>query len=165
MRIISTMFLLFTFGLLSACGSDSEFEQRKAEINNLLHSKDNKIPVAEIKKLETPKVSQYQSASLRSPFASRYPAASATGKSGNNLQSYPLAALRIVGTISKDEQMLAIIQTPDNIIFEVKKGDMIGDNQGKVLSILPDKISIMELGSEKGKPTMQRVITLRMKDK
>lgn len=51
------------------------------------------------------------------------------------LEQYPLDALRMVGTLTKGNQIFALVRTPENTLYRVKKGDYMGQNYGLVIAI------------------------------
>jgi len=61
------------------------------------------------------------------------------------LESYPLDGLRMMGTLEKDEQYWGIVRDPDAIIHRVQVGNYIGQNHGKITHISEDKIEILEI--------------------
>ena len=61
------------------------------------------------------------------------------------LESYPLDALRMMGTLEKGEQFWAILRGPDSIIHRVQVGNYIGQNHGKITDITEDKVALLEI--------------------
>jgi len=61
------------------------------------------------------------------------------------LESYPLDGLRMMGTLEKSEQFWGIIRDPDAIIHRVQVGNYMGQNHGKITNITEDKIEILEI--------------------
>jgi type IV pilus assembly protein PilP len=61
------------------------------------------------------------------------------------LESYPLDALRMMGTLEKGEQFWAILRDPDTIIHRVQVGNFIGQNNGKITGISEDRIELLEI--------------------
>jgi type IV pilus assembly protein PilP len=61
------------------------------------------------------------------------------------LESYPLDALRMMGTLEKGEQFWAILRDPDTIIHRVEVGNFIGQNNGKITGISEDRIELLEI--------------------
>ncbi len=60
------------------------------------------------------------------------------------LEQFPLDALRMVGTITKAGQRYALVRTPENTLYRVRKGDYMGLNFGLVLAIQDTSIDIRE---------------------
>jgi type IV pilus assembly protein PilP len=61
------------------------------------------------------------------------------------LESYPLDGLRMMGTLEKDEQFWGILRDPDAIIHRVQVGNYIGQNHGKITNISEDRIQLLEI--------------------
>jgi type IV pilus assembly protein PilP len=61
------------------------------------------------------------------------------------LESYPLDALRMMGTLEKGEQFWAILRDPDTIIHRVEVGNFIGQNNGNITGISEDRIELLEI--------------------
>jgi type IV pilus assembly protein PilP len=61
------------------------------------------------------------------------------------LESYPLDGLRMMGTLEKNEQFWGILRDPDAIIHRVQVGNYIGQNHGKITSIAEDRIELLEI--------------------
>lgn len=61
------------------------------------------------------------------------------------LESFPLDGLRMMGTLEKGEQFWAILRGPDSIIHRVQIGNYIGQNHGKITEITEDRIVLLEI--------------------
>ena len=61
------------------------------------------------------------------------------------LESFPLDGLRMMGTLEKGDQFWAILRDPDSIIHRVQVGNYIGQNHGKITSITEDRIELLEI--------------------
>lgn len=61
------------------------------------------------------------------------------------LENYALDSLSMVGVLHNDGERWAIIRTPDNTIFRVRKGNYLGKNNGRILSILETRIDLKEI--------------------
>lgn len=61
------------------------------------------------------------------------------------LEQYPLDGLHMVGTINKGGQLFALVRTPDNTLYRVKKGEHMGQNYGLVTAISDTNIEIKEI--------------------
>ncbi len=85
-------------------------------------------------------------------------------KHANPLQAYPLSVLRFIGTLSRGNIIFAFIMSPDQMVYQVKQGDMIGDRNGKIISIYPDRINVMEQDTTFGTQSVQRIVTLQLKE-
>lgn len=61
------------------------------------------------------------------------------------LESYPLDTLRMVGTLEQEGTVWGLVQTKDGTIHRVHKGNYMGQNHGQIVRISEDKIELSEL--------------------
>ncbi len=61
------------------------------------------------------------------------------------LEMYPLASLRMVGTVKMNGTLWALIRADDGTIHRVKTGNHMGTNYGKIIRILEDRIELTEI--------------------
>jgi len=61
------------------------------------------------------------------------------------LESYPLDALKMVGTLDQKNSVWALVQSPDGTIHRVRSGNYLGQNDGRIVSIEEEKINVTEL--------------------
>ena len=113
--------------------------------------------------LRFPVPARFQAGQFRSPFENTN-LGNANKTALTPLQAYPLSMLRFVGIIEKGNMRFAFILTPDNKVYSISKGDILGDHYGKVVNITKQKIDIMEETSE-GNSKMPRMTTLQLKEK
>lgn len=64
------------------------------------------------------------------------------------LESYTLDALRMVGTLEQDGIRWGLIRTKDGIVHRVKVGHYMGTNNGQITSISEDAIQLTEIVSD-----------------
>ena len=61
------------------------------------------------------------------------------------LESYSLDTLRMVGTLEQEGEIWGLIKTKDGTIHRVRKGNYMGLNHGRIVRISEDKIELSEL--------------------
>lgn len=61
------------------------------------------------------------------------------------LENYPLDTLRMVGTMSQEAALWALIKTPDATIQRVSVGNYIGQNYGKIVQVSETRIDLSEI--------------------
>ncbi len=61
------------------------------------------------------------------------------------LESYPLDSLRMVGTLDKRGTKWALITTQDGTIYRVKEGNHMGQNNGRITRITEDRVELTEI--------------------
>ena len=65
------------------------------------------------------------------------------------LESYSLDTLRMVGTVTMNAALWGLIKASDGTIHRVRTGNYMGTNYGKIIRILEDKIELMEIVPDK----------------
>ncbi|MGB5467220.1 MAG: pilus assembly protein PilP [Sedimenticolaceae bacterium] len=61
------------------------------------------------------------------------------------LESYSLDSLRMVGTLEQEEDRWGLVKTSDGTIHRVAPGNYIGQNDGRITRVSEDKIELIEL--------------------
>lgn len=61
------------------------------------------------------------------------------------LESYALDSLRMVGTLEQNEETWGLVKTADGTIHRVAPGNYMGQNDGKITRISEEKIELIEL--------------------
>lgn len=64
------------------------------------------------------------------------------------LERFELDTLEMVGTFARGENEWALVRDPDNVVHRVAVEDYMGKNHGKVTSIQPDTVELVELVSD-----------------
>lgn len=145
---------------LSACAKDD------TELRNWLANEKSRQPppVEPIPSIAQYKKFLYAASHLRDPFEdilrkSAAEAADGTGPQGDQaaapetnrrpepLESYPLDALRMVGTLEKADEsgdLFALIQAPDSTVTRVMVGNYMGQNYGRIISIGEYEVQLEE---------------------
>ncbi len=75
------------------------------------------------------------------------------------LESYPLDSLRMVGTLQRHGKAVALIQA-DKVLYQVRKGQHLGQDQGKVIGISDAAIDIEEIVQESAGAWVTRNVQL-----
>ncbi len=68
-----------------------------------------------------------------------------TTRNKEELERFPLDSLQMAGIINNDGETWAIIKAPDNNIYRVKKGNHMGENNGKITKITESYIELREI--------------------
>lgn len=141
MRVCHLTALLLSI-LLTACGASQEDDL------TLFMNEANQTTVAPIEPLPqvqsfSPK--QYNADEvLHDPFVPRKAAVQASFQPNLNrhrepLEAYPLESLKFVGVMSKKNKVFATIQTPDNMVYQVKPGNYMGEKFGLITSLTENR--------------------------
>ncbi|MCK5188987.1 MAG: pilus assembly protein PilP [Methylococcales bacterium] len=72
-----------------------------------------------------------------------------TTRRKEELEAYSLDTLRMVGTLTMDNGLWAMIKASDGTIHRVQKGNHMGRNYGEIIRILDDRVELMEIVSDK----------------
>lgn len=64
------------------------------------------------------------------------------------LESYELDSLRMVGTVSQQGILWGLIKSNDGAIHRVRAGNYMGKNHGKIVRITENQIELVEIVSE-----------------
>jgi type IV pilus assembly protein PilP len=140
---------LFFSALLAGCAQDDTSDLRQFMQQAGRDSQERLEPLPQVQMAET---FVYDPTGLPDPFASRNlrPAKSGGGPAPDMnrpkepLELFPLDGLRMVGTLSRKGQLYALVRTPENTLYRVKRGDRIGQNFGVVTAITDTAIEIRE---------------------
>jgi len=138
---------------LSGCAGDGMDDLRDFVKNAHADRKPKIEPLPEIKPYEA---YAYSATDLPDPFSSanltpRSLAALSGGprpdmnRPKEPLEDFPLDALKMVGTLSRGQQVWGVIQDKEGGVHRVKKGNYIGQNFGRITRISEDKIDLIEL--------------------
>lgn len=138
--------------LLTACADDGLQDLR--DFVKTAHA-DKKPRVEDLPEVKTHEVFAYASAEGVDPFEPfnlRPSGAKKVRKAlpehltrrKEALEQYPLDALKMVGTLSRRNESWVIIQAPDGTVHRARIGNYLGQNFGKIVRILEDKVDLVE---------------------
>lgn len=80
------------------------------------------------------------------------------------LESFELDTLRMVGTVRQDGVVWALVHSKDGTIHRVKVGNYIGRNYGKIVTILDNQIELVEIFADSSGAWRERKAALLMTD-
>jgi type IV pilus assembly protein PilP len=61
------------------------------------------------------------------------------------LEQYPLDSLDMVGTLSRNQQQWGLVRAPDGTIHQVRPGNHMGQNYGRITQVRADEIELVEI--------------------
>ncbi len=61
------------------------------------------------------------------------------------LESFPLDALDMVGTLGGGRNLVALVMGPDKVTYRVRPGTYVGQSDGRVVAVHEDHIDLIEL--------------------
>jgi type IV pilus assembly protein PilP len=143
---------------LSACGGDGHQDLSDYVAEVKAREKGAIAPLPEIKTFET---FVFNESGLRDPFVPAEIAQSSvevsTGQGGihpdagrrkEELESYSLDSLRMMGTLELKGLYWGLIKAGDGTIHRVLPGNYLGMNHGKINRILGDRIELTEITAD-----------------
>ena len=72
-----------------------------------------------------------------------------TSRHSEELESYSLDTLRMVGTFSMKSELWGLVVAGDGTIHRIQVGNYMGKNYGKIIGIGEDRIELMEIVPDK----------------
>ena len=135
--------------VLGACAkSDSDLRVWINEVKNR--------PAPPLEPLPTVKeqeVIAYSAAGKRDPFSTPPMSRIANGtgprpdmnRQRQALEGFTLDGLSMVGTIGDGGSLTGLVLAPDKVTYKVRPGNYLGESDGRVVAVFPDRIEIIEL--------------------
>lgn len=80
------------------------------------------------------------------------------------LEAFSLETLKMVGTLSKQGVIHAVIKTPDNAIYHVRKGNYVGQNFGLITQIGESEVTLREIVQDSAGDWSERISTLNLQE-
>jgi type IV pilus assembly protein PilP len=162
--------LAVVLSLLAGCGGE-----KHAELRAFVKESD-KLPVGRIPPLPEVKPYapiEYAAFDLTDPFKPRKIEPPKTAQSGGlqpdanrrrePLEAYPLEALKMVGVL-KQKEAFGLIKTPDNTLFQVKAGNYLGQNFGRITAVTDGAIKLKEIVQDSNGNWEEKVQTLLLQE-
>lgn len=79
------------------------------------------------------------------------------------LEAFPLDSMSMVGSVQRKGAPYALLKV-DNLLYQVKVGDYIGQNYGKILSISETEIALREIVQDAAGEWVERPATLQLQE-
>ena len=80
------------------------------------------------------------------------------------LEAYPLDSMSMVGSVSKQGQPFALLRV-DNLLYQVKVGDYLGQNYGRITKIAETEIALREIVQDAAGEWIERPAALQLQEK
>ena len=160
--------------LLGGCSADQDelrgwMEQQKREV------KPNVSPLQPPKRFDP---QPYETAQAVDPFSnqkltvalkqeSKQPnsiLAAELNRRKEPLEAYPLDSMSMVGSVNKQGQPFALLKV-DNLLYQVKLGDYLGQNYGRIVKIGETEVALREIVQDAGGEWIERPATLQLVEK
>jgi type IV pilus assembly protein PilP len=145
-RLLTGSLLL---ALLAGCGAENEelqewMERQRREV------KPNVSPLSPPKKFEA---QPYSSAQAVEPFSNQ-----------KLTVALKLEGMSMVGSVAKQAQPFALLRV-DNLLYQVKPGEYIGQNYGRITKITETQIVLREIVQDAAGEWIERASTLQLQEK
>ena len=170
----TTVLLLCGAALLAACTGEQEelsqwMEQQKREVRPSVTplsppKKFNPQAYAAITGVE-PFSTQKLTVALKQE--SRQPnslLAAEINRRKEPLEAYPIDSMSMVGSVSKQGRPHALLRV-DNLLYQVKAGDYLGQNYGKITKITETDISLREIVQDAAGEWIERNGSLQLQER
>lgn len=166
--------LLSSLTLLSACGGDQEelqawMDQQRREVRPSI------APLSPPKRFDP---QPYEEARAVEPFSNqklavalkqeaRQPNSLLAGEMNRRkepLEAYPLDSMAMVGSVSRQGRQFALLRV-DNLLYQVKVGDYVGQNYGKITKISETEVGVREVVQDAAGEWIERPSALQLQEK
>lgn len=162
--------ILLSALLLAGCGAE-EFQDLQEFVNQSGADMRGKIEAP-------PEVKPYEpftydnSENLPDPFKPRKPERQGSGKSGlspelinhkpEELEEFPLDSLKMTGFVFIHDTAYAVISAPDGKVHNVRVGNYMGQNFGRVISITETELKLKEMIQDSAGDWSERISSLEL---
>ncbi len=160
--------------LLAGCGAETEELQDWME-RQRREAKPNVSPLSPPKKFEA---QPYTSLQAIEPFSrdklsvalkmeTRQPNSMLDAELNRRkepLEAYPLDSMTMVGSVAKQDKPFALLRV-DSLLYQVKPGDYVGQNYGRITKITETQIVLREIVQDAAGEWIERATTLQLQEK
>ena len=80
------------------------------------------------------------------------------------LEAYPLDNMSMVGSLTREGRRYALLRV-DNLLYQVKSGDYLGQNFGRITKISETEITLREVVQDAAGEWIERTSTLQLQEK
>ena len=164
--------------MLAGCGASSQDELRQWMLEQKSQTKPKVAPISEPKQF---KPESYSQVTVIEPFSNQKLTqalkreSTQTAASGaliapelarrkDALESFPLDTMALVGSLIKAGQPVALLKV-DNLLYQVRPGNYLGQNYGRVLKITETEVSLREIVQDAAGEWIERTATLQLQER
>jgi type IV pilus assembly protein PilP len=80
------------------------------------------------------------------------------------LESYPLDAMAMVGSLTRQSQPIALVRV-ENLIYQIRLGSYLGQNYGKVMKISETEVALREIVQDATGEWTERTALLQLQER
>ena len=80
------------------------------------------------------------------------------------LESYPLDAMAMVGSLLKEGTPVALV-TVDKLLYQVRPGNYLGQNYGKIMKVTESEVTLREIVQDAAGEWIERTATLQLQER
>lgn len=154
---------LLVLALVAGCSSrDADLERFIAQTKQ--EQPEGVEPLPEVKPYES---FTYAAQNMRSPFVPGGSGESSaqgvrpnTNRNREYLEQFTLDSLTMKGTMRISGRTYGLVQTRDGIVHRVLPGQYMGTNEGRIISVEPSRITLVEIVGDGLGGFMERPATL-----
>jgi type IV pilus assembly protein PilP len=175
MRFLLLPLAFMLLANLTGCGSSKEDDVRQWIVEERNQTRPKVTPIPEPKQF---KPEAYANAATIEPFSNQKltqalkrdssqvaangaVVAPELARRKEPLESFPLDAMSMVGSIVKAGQPVALVKV-DNLLYQVKLGNYLGEHYGRVIKISETEVSLREIVQDAVGEWIERVATLQL---
>ena len=178
MMPIRAVLLLLVPVLLGACGASSQDELRHwmADQKNQTHPKvepipepkqfkpENYTPVVDVEPFSDQKLALALKKDVNQIASNGALLAPELARRKEPLEEFPLDAMTLVGSLTKAGKPVALL-TVGKLLYQVRPGDHLGQNYGKVTKITETELSLREIVQDATGEWIERAASLQLQER
>jgi type IV pilus assembly protein PilP len=173
-RRAAALALAATLALLAGCDGDTQelqawMDQQRREVRPSVQplaapKKFDPVPYANSQQVDpfsTQKLSVALKQEARQPNSLL---AAEMNRRKEPLEAYPLDAMSMVGSVNKGGAPFALLRV-DNLLYQVKVGDYMGQNFGRVIRVTETEVVLREIVQDAAGEWTERNATLQLQER
>ena len=178
MRGLLAIVFLTNLLLIAGCGASNEADIRQWMVEERNQTRPKVAPIPEPKQFRP---EAYTNAAVLEPFSNQKLTqalkrdASQVAANGalvapelarrkEPLEAFPLDSMILVGSIIKEGQPVALLKV-DNLLYQVKLGQYLGLNFGKVTKVSESEVTLREIVQDAVGEWIERIATLQLQER
>ena len=178
MRHLISLSVLVAVTLIAGCGARNEDEIRQWMVNERNQAKPKVTPIPAPKQFvpepygDTTSIDPFSSQKLTQALkrdssqsvANAALVAPELSRRKEPLEAFPLDTMTLVGSIVKAGQPVALVKV-DALLYQVKLGNYLGPNYGKVVKITETEVTLREIVQDAVGEWIERAATLALQER